>query len=376
MQGRKSLMKVLFQTRTNLFEAPGGDMIQMLKTKEFLEKKGIQVDISLAFEPDLKEYDLVHLFNLMEPQDIYRQMINAKKQNKQIVLSTIYGLYTEFERKARGGLFQKVANFLTPYQIGYIKTMVKHSKEKRMHKGVYQMMYKRYYGLMKEIVSQTSVFLPNSDSEMKRVAKEFKLKDPKYISIPNAIDKSVFSENTSLDGNPFLQYKDCILCAARIEGRKSTLNLVRAVKNTPYHLVLVGKESQNQQHYVNQVHEEAGENVTFLGAITHQELKQLYQVAKVHALVSWMETPGLSSLEAAAMGINIVVTPKGDTYDYFEDYAFYCEPDDVNSITAAIKKAFETPVNPKLKEKILQKYTWEQTAEETIKAYNLALENK
>ncbi|MBA4154634.1 glycosyltransferase family 4 protein [Flavobacterium sp.] len=367
-------MKVLFQTRTNLFEAPGGDMVQMLKTKEFLEKTGIQVDISLDFEPNLEGYDLVHLFNLMEPQDIYLQLKNAHRQNKKVVLSTIYGLYTEFERKARGGLFQKVANFLSPYQIVYIKTLVKHYKEKRMHKGILQMLYKGHYGLMKEIVDNTSVFLPNSDSEMKRVATEFKLKNPKYISIPNAIDKSVFTESEDNQTNPFLKYKDCILCAARIEGRKSTLNLVRAVKNTKYQLVLVGKESQNQKEYVNQVHLEAGENVTFLGAISHEELKKLYQVCKVHALVSWMETPGLSSLEAAAMGKNIVVTTKGDTYDYFEDYAFYCEPDDIESIKKAITKAYDSPVNPKLKQKILEKYTWEQTAIETLKAYELALQ--
>lgn len=368
------MMRVLFQTRTNLFEAPGGDMVQMLKTKEFLEKKGIQVDISLDFEPNLESYDLVHLFNLMEPQDIYLQLKNAQKQNKKVVLSTIYGLYTEFERKARGGLFQKVANFLSPYQIVYIKTMVKHYKEKRMHKGVLKMLYKGHYGLMKEIVDNTSVFLPNSDSEMKRVAMEFKLKSPKYISIPNAIDKSVFMESDDTQTNPFLKYKDCILCAARIEGRKSTLNLVRAVKDTNYQLVLVGKESQNQKEYVKQVHEEAGENVTFLGAISHEELNKLYQVCKVHALVSWMETPGLSSLEAAAMGKNIVVTTKGDTYDYFEDYAYYCEPDDVESIKKAIDEAYNSPVNPKLKQKILEKYTWEQTAIETLKAYDLALQ--
>ena len=94
----------------------------------------------------------------MEPQDIYRQMINAKKQNKKIALSTIYGLYTEFERKARGGIFQKVANFLSPYQINYLKTLIKHYFEKRFHKGVFKMIYKGYYGLMKEIVDNTSGF--------------------------------------------------------------------------------------------------------------------------------------------------------------------------------------------------------------------------
>jgi glycosyltransferase involved in cell wall biosynthesis len=365
-------MKVLFQSRTNLFDAPGGDMVQILKTKEFLEKKGIVVDISLELEPDLKGYDVVHLFNLMEPQDIYIQMLNAKKQNKKIVLSTIYGLYTEFERKARGGLFQILANFLSAYQIGYIKTLVKHYKEKRMHKGVYKMMYRGYYGLMNDIVKNTSVFLPNSESEMKRVSIEYNLKNYKYVSIPNAIDKSVFNlDESDLKINKFDKYKNCIVCAARIEGRKSTLNLVKAIKNTNYTLVLVGNESQNQKRYVEEVHQQAGENVVFLGAISHQDLKSLYQVSKVHALVSWMETPGLSSLEAAVMDCNIVATKKGDTYDYFEDYAYYCEPDDVKSITNAIDKAYNAPINPKLKEKILAKYIWEKTAEETIKAYNL-----
>jgi len=366
-------MRVLFQTRTNLYDAPGGDLVQMLKTKEFLEKLGVEIDISLEFEPDLSNYDLVHLFNLMEPQDIYLQMMNAKRQNKKIALSTIYGLYTEFERKARGGLFQKVANVLSSYQIGYIKTIVKHYSEKRLHKGVYKMMYKGYYGLMKEIVDNTSVFLPNSVSEMNRVASEFNLKNYNFYSIPNAIDKSVFSNVNKNSINKFEQYKDCILCAARIEGRKSTLNLVKAVKGTPYKLLLAGKESLNQKGYVEEVHREAGENVVFLGPVSHEDLRDLYEVAKVHALVSWMETPGLSSLEAAAMDCNIVVTKKGDTFDYFEDFAFYCEPDNIESIQTAIDKAFNSPVNPDLKKRVLQNYIWEKTAEETYKAYKQIL---
>lgn len=59
-------MKVLFQTRTNLYSSPGGDLIQIQKTKQFLEKLGVIVDISLEFEPDLSEYDIVHIFNLMD----------------------------------------------------------------------------------------------------------------------------------------------------------------------------------------------------------------------------------------------------------------------------------------------------------------------
>jgi len=365
-------MKVLFQTRTNLYSAPGGDLIQIQKTKEYLEKLGVTVDISLEFEPNLEGYDVVHLFNLMDPQDIYLQCMNAKRQNKKIVLSTIYGLYTEYEQKARGGYAQKIANVLSPYQIGYLKNIIRHYHENRFHKGVVKMLFKGYYGLMKEITNNVDVFLPNSVSEMNRVAREFNLKNYKFEAIPNSIDQKIFNNSDINFNSKFVKYKDCIVCAARIEGRKSTLNLIRAINQTNYQLVLVGNESKNQKNYVDLVHKEAGKNVVFLGSIPHEELKELYQVAKVHALVSWMETPGLSSLEAAAMGCNIVVTKKGDTEEYFEDYAFYCEPDDVNSIIEAIDKAYNAQFPVELKNKILQEYVWEKAAEKTLKAYQKA----
>ncbi|MFV0138467.1 glycosyltransferase family 4 protein [Empedobacter falsenii] len=369
-------MKILFQTRTNLYSAPGGDLVQIESTKKYLEKLGCKIDISLEFEPNLSDYDIVHIFNLMDPQDIYLQFKNAQKQNKKIVLSTIYGLYTEYERKARGGLFQKIANFLSPYQIGYIKILVRHYHENKFHKGVKALAMKGYYNMMKEIVSNTTYLLPNSVSEMNRIAKEFQLKDYNYIPIPNSIDTSIFNDDVVLTKEDLAKYgkfENCILCAARIEGRKSTLNLVRAMKGLPYQLVLVGNESKNQAKYVNQIHKEAGNNVHFLGAVSHQDLAKLYKLAKVHCLISWMETPGLSSLEAGAMDCNIVITKKGDTEEYFEDFAFYCEPDNVKEISNAITKAYNSPLNPKLKEKIINKYNWEETAKATYLAYQKAL---
>ena len=366
-------MKILFQSRTNLYSAPGGDLVQILKTKEYLEKLGVQIDISIELEPDLSNYDLVHLFNLMEPQDIYLQFKNAQRQNKKIVLSTIYGLYTEYERKARGGIFQKIANILSPYQISYVKTIIRHYHENRFHSGVWNMVKKGHYKLMKEIVDNVTVLLPNSDLEMKRIAEEFKLKNYNYLNIPNAIDKNIFNEYVKIDHqDEYIQFENCILCAARIEGRKSTLNLVKAIKNSPYTLVLVGNESKNQKSFVEEVHKEAGKNTHFLGPVSHQDLAKLYKLAKVHCLISWMETPGLSSLEAGAMDCNIVITKKGDTEEYFEDMAYYCEPDDIKSIREAIDNAYNNPVNQNLKKKILKHYIWEKTAEKTLEGYQLA----
>ena len=366
-------MKVLFQSRSNLYTAPGGDTTQIEKTKQYLEELGVQVDISIELEPDLTGYDVVHLFNLMDPQELYMQIKHAKKHNKKLALSTIYGLYTEFERKARGGFAQKVANILSPYTINYIKTFLRHLKDGRMNKGVYYMLFRGYYRLAKKVTESVDVFLPNSFSEMKRVEREYKLKDYKYVVVPNAVDTRLFNPDgikiDDLDSD-MLKYSNCVLSVARIEGRKSTLNLIKAVGDK-YPLVLIGNETKNDPAFIKAVHDAAGPNVHFMGAIPHDKLPVFYKLAKVHALISWMETPGLSSLEAGAMGTNIVITEKGDTRDYFENYAFYCEPDDVASIREAIDKAYETPFNQKLKEKIEAEYIWEETAKKTLEGYNM-----
>ena len=69
------------------------------------------------------------------------------------------------------------------------------------------------------------------------------------------------------------------------------------------------------------------------------------------------------------LGCNIVTTSRGDTREYFKDYADYCEPNDVNSIEMALVSAEKKECNPGFRKHILENYTWEITAEKTKLAY-------
>ncbi len=365
-------MKVLFQSRTTLFSAPGGDTVQLLKTREYLQKLGVEVDIAEELEPDVSAYDLVHVFNLMRVQEAWLQVRNAKRQGKPVALSTIYGLYTEYEQKARGGLFGIIARHTGPYMLEYLKIAARCVTSGELHRGALAVLGQGYYRTLKKIVSRVDVFLPNSDSEMERVAGEMKLLDPPYVAVPNAVDTEVFDFD-QVDARDLEDYANCLVCAARIEGRKSQLNLVRAVRGLPYRLLIIGKPSPNHMSYYRQVREEAGDNVIFIDAVDHAQLAKYYKVARASALISWMETPGLSSLEAAAMRCNLVITGKGDTRDYFGDFAAYCEPDDVESIRKAVIQVMEQPFDEALRAHVLQNYTWDKTAAATLKGYEMAL---
>ena len=123
-------MKVLIQSRISLFKVPGGDTTQVLKTMEYLRKLGIEVKISTELEPDLCEYDLVHLFNLIRPQETYLQARNAKKYNKKIILSPIFVDYTEYDKEGRDGFTSLIFKNISTGQIEYLKILARAIKNK------------------------------------------------------------------------------------------------------------------------------------------------------------------------------------------------------------------------------------------------------
>ncbi len=367
-------MKILLQSRTTLFSVPGGDTVQILNTAEALRKKGCHVDISTELEPNVASYDLVHIFNLTRPQDGYLQSLNAKKYRKKIALSTIYMSYIEYDRFARHGIAGIIASMLNPSQVEYFKIMARAVKNYEVNKGTLLILFKGYLSALKGILKAADVLLPNSKSEMERVTSDFpNAANKKFVVVPNAVNINLFDPNKVEVSSNLQEFKGCILSVARIEGRKCQLELVRAAKDLPWPLVLVGKAAPNHVDYFKQIQKEAGSRVHIVGEVPHSVLPQFYKAARVHALVSWMETTGLSSLEAAAMGCNIVITAKGDTSEYFTDRAYYCEPGSIESIRAALIKAYESPGNPQLQDEVRHNFTWEKAAEKTLEGYYLAL---
>ena len=139
------------------------------------------------------------------------------------------------------------------------------------------------------------------------------------------------------------------------------------------HLTIIGKAAPNHQKYYNACVQVANDQISFIDHIEQEELLEHYQKAKIHAMVSWFETTGLSSLEAAACGCNIVVSDKGDQRDYFKNDAFYADPGNVNSIKKELLAADKAKKSELLIHKISEKFTWQKTAEQTFKAYKRVL---
>src|SRR4051795_3125182 len=85
-----------------------------------------------------------------------------------------------------------------------------------------------------------------------------------------------------------------------------------------------------------------GGSVRWLGTGEHEDpiLASAYASARVFALPSWFETPGLAALEAALAGCAVVVTPFGCTREYFGDWVLYARPDRPRAIARALVRAW------------------------------------
>ncbi|MGM8362807.1 glycosyltransferase family 4 protein [Flavobacterium sp. ARAG 55.4] len=360
------MMKVLMIARRTLNSSPGGDTVQINSTAQYLKLLGIDVEVFIGDEEiDYSKYDIMHFFNIIRPDDILPHILKSKLP---FVVSTIFVDYSEYE-KNRGGTLGFLSTILSSDKIEYLKAIARYIKNGDKINSKYYLL-KGHRASVKYVASKANLLLPNSHSEYNRFINKYGVTTP-YLKVPNAIDKLTFSDNIK----PNEKFKNHVISVGRIEGRKNQLNLINALKDTDLFLTIIGKPSPNHIGYYNECLKliEENDNMQIIDHINHNELASIFKASKVHVLPSWFETTGLSSLEAAIMDCNIVVTPKGDTEEYFKDLAFYCQPDDLESIKKAVMEAFNQPIQNSLKELILKEYIWENTAQETLKAYNLVL---
>jgi len=354
-------LKVAMIARPNLYNVPGGDTIQIIETANSLSSLGVKVDIIIDGKIEYHQYSLLHFFNIIDPEDILGHVYKSKLQ---YVVSTIYVDYREYDQKYRKGLLGILSRILTYNSIEYLKTLGKFIL-KNEKVSTLQFFLKGHGPSIKYILRNAQMLLPNSEHEYSRIEKDFNLSQ-KYTVVPNGFNPFIFKEEENIE-------RDLILCVGRIEGRKNQLNVIKALKNTNYKVVFIGAPSPNQKKYVQACKHEATDNMQFIDHVEQAQLFNYYKRAKVHVLASWFETTGLSNLEAAAMGCNIVVANRGDVKDYFGEMAYYCEPDDLNSIKENIVKAWNEPPSDILKKYIFDNFTWMQAGIKTLEAYKRIL---
>ncbi|MDB9913101.1 glycosyltransferase family 4 protein [Flavobacteriaceae bacterium] len=367
-------MKILFCVRHNFNISPGGAQIQILKTKEYLEKLGIDCTITLSpFNISYNEYDILHLTDLTWVYDniLYFEEIKKQDFKGKKVLSTIYWPLDDYALNGAPYFQKLIFKIFGINGFEFAKALGKYvfKRNKIYLEGVKT----KYIDIQKQIVSEVDWLLPNAESEMNALNERLDINNKNYSIANNAIDTSLFDE--ILNKNDIKKDENLITFVARIDIRKNQLSFLKAMMDTAYKIRFIGNSGPNSSGYLKKLKKLARirGNVEFVSHISQGEVFKHMLESKLNVLTSWVETPGLVSLEAGYASCNILVSKKGSVVDYFRDYAFYCSPNNIEEIKNQTIKAMNGNFNENFRELIKNKYSWEVTAKQTLAAYKKVL---
>ena len=114
-------------------------------------------------------------------------------------------------------------------------------------------------------------------------------------------------------------FKKFGVCVGRFDERKNQLGLIQALKTTSIPVVFIGAPGPNYRAYYERCRQVAdGGPFLFLPGMPQSELADAYAAAHMHVQASWLETPGLTNLEAGLSGCNLVMSDRGSVRECFE----------------------------------------------------------
>lgn len=323
-------MKIAFCMERLYLETGGGGRIQILKTKEYLEKLYSDIQIYIVHNVnDIEEgTDILHLFNILDVDFIKSCILYAKENSIKTCLSTIYWDFS----------YTVLSSFLAKI-FGYNYTYRKYSIEKIIAKITGLLINKPIYYSKKNIndyryiVENVDILLPNSREEGTKLLEYVGLNcEDKIFPIVNAVD---FKDNNV---SPSVELpQNYILEVGRIEPIKNQYMLVKAMMDVPeFSIVFLGKDRNPNSKYSKQLHKMARKrgNVFFYDEIPYEQVGHFYKNALVHILPSLRESPGLVSLEALFNGCKAVVACDDFTpgTSYFGSFVTRVDPLSCKSI--------------------------------------------
>ncbi len=345
-EAKKRKVRLLIQNPPSL--GFGGGHVQALMYRKYLRELGYDADF-VDFADPKDDFDILHILGMQAGNCL--NGINAKKRGKKVVLSSIF--YTE-------------AN-IAAYRLA----------RKIMDSKIFRFSQNRF-SLMQELIDVSDAILPNSDAEEEQLKQIFKVDESKMRVIYNGVEPNLFhGVDRALFPDTFKIGRDFILSVANVNRRKNTLNLVKAFLESGLKtkLVLIGNFNyEADAAYCREVQDIITRNSDKVISIQNlhygdKVLLSAYLNARVYALPSVLETPGLANLEAGLAGCSLVVGDCKPVREYFGDRVRYCKHDDITDIKDKIIAAYREEPRKDLSDFMRNEYSWLKIAGDVARVY-------
>lgn len=373
--GPRVLILNSFERRT-----PGGDMMQIRKTREHLIKLGCTVDVSYSPRPDPRGYDIIHVYNLWFPAQTLPQVkaIRLARPDVPIVMTPIYWNMTE-KSWADAAVPELFASSRNEKELQFrLQSLADGSLTigGSRRGAAPEPNFSGYEEYQCQILDLVDHLLPQSKLEVQNLAATLGRKLP-FTLTTNAAEPDIFDRT---DAGWFVEnygVKDFVITVGLVENRKNQLMLLHALKQLDIPAVVIGRNYD--RNYLRLCREHASPRTIFLEHLPHEQLASALKAARVFALPSWMECASFAAIEAALAGCQMVVSDRTSEPEYFKDCAYYCDPADISSIKTAVLNAWnnheaDVQKRARLREEFVTERNWQRCAEQTLTGYRAAME--
>jgi len=237
------------------------------------------------------------------------------------------------------------------------------------------------FSMVQQLLGSADMILPNSLEELNYLKYIFGLDSKKMTVLRNGIEDSFFEstldQNRTTFEEKFNLSNQYILNVSMIDRRKNTLRLIKAFNglDLKMNLVILGDFRFADYRYEKLVKDEiekASGRVIVTGLIEHNSelMRSAYSGAKFHALPSIIETPGLSSIEALASGLNILVGDCKPVREYFGEAAVYVNPKSITDIKKGLIQCLNKDEEVKDNKEFADKFRWKNISLDLLDLYN------
>jgi len=368
--------KVLLAYRKDV-DRDGGAAMVMKQTHSSLLELNIDVEISYDSKPNLQGYDIIHAFNIWAPDTALAQLKYFKQSGKPIVWMPFYLHWCEYiwaSTSLNGIYYQDLTvadkeKYLNQFYDG---TLIVNGMSKYGPNEVLPC----FEDNLRQMLKCVNYVCFTSYREAQTLFQYTKLNAIDFSITPHGVNDLSFVNERAFQQKYGIE--NFVLCVGSVDIRKNQLLLIHALKETDLHLVLIGPCYEN--NYLEYCLNEGGKKVTYLGRQNQEIVYSALKASALHVLPSYAEGAALVNLEAAILETPLVVSNRSSEFEYFGAYPIYCDPTDPKNIREAIFKALTSGANEperwkSLSSHVRNKYTWKNTAELTINAYNTVLNN-
>ncbi len=380
-------MKVLLVNHGTAGEWGGGDGVQMRETGLRLGQRGHEVHLVNSDSPEVKGFDLVHLFNCRVHQSFSMQMQRCLDNQVPVVVSPIWVSISRAIWGSRGTtavLNKAIDESLSAASDG-LEMLRKRTLTVMLQDGTIEANGNGSWDqsglqIVMSCLQKANGLLPNSWLELQAVRSDLQWSGDCFEIAHYGVNPKLFLD---ADPAPFRKSTGInypfIMQAGRIEPAKNQAMLCWALRNSKIPIVLIGS-GKHWPSYTDLCKKISGNRLTVIDHLSQEMLASAYAAASVHVLPSWMETCGLVSLEAALSGTPLVGSTFGHELEYLGNDAWYADPADPESLREAVQKAWDAGKQSeralRMKRKVLEKFNWEQAVDATERLYKRVLDEK